>query len=248
VNWALLVGSVPRKAGMERKDLLGINGKIFTGQGQAIAKNAASDVRTLVVGNPCNTNCLIAMNSAPEVPKERWFAMTRLDENRAKSQLARKAGVHVSEVTNTIIWGNHSATQYPDFYNARIGGKPATEVISDHEWLHGAFIETVQKRGAAIIEARGSSSAASAANAVVDTVRSLTSATPAGDWTSVAVCSDGSYDTDAGLISSFPIRSNGQGGWEIVQGVPVNDFSRGKIAATVQELREEREAVADLLP
>jgi malate dehydrogenase len=247
VNWALLVGSVPRKAGMERKDLLGINGKIFTGQGQAIAKNAASDVRTLVVGNPCNTNCLIAMNAAPEVPKERWFAMTRLDENRAKSQLARKAGVHVSEVTNTVIWGNHSATQYPDFYNALIGGKPATEVISDHEWLHGAFIETVQKRGAAIIEARGSSSAASAANAVVDTVRSLTSATPAGDWTSVAVCSDGSYDTDAGLISSFPIRTDGQK-WEIIQGVPVNDFSRGKIGATVQELREEREAVADLLP
>jgi malate dehydrogenase len=187
------------------------------------------------------------MNAAPEVPKERWFAMTRLDENRAKSQLARKAGVHVSEVTNTVIWGNHSATQYPDFYNALIGGKPATEVISDHEWLHGAFIETVQKRGAAIIEARGSSSAASAANAVVDTVRSLTNPTPAGDWTSVAVCSDGSYDTDAGLISSFPIRTDGQK-WEIIQGVPVNDFSRGKIAATVQELREEREAVADLLP
>ncbi|MCB1204204.1 MAG: malate dehydrogenase [Verrucomicrobiae bacterium] len=245
-NWALLVGSVPRKAGMERKDLLGINGKIFTGQGQAIARNAASDVRTLVVGNPCNTNCLIAMNSAPEIPKERWFAMTRLDENRAKSQLARKAGVHVSQVSNLAIWGNHSATQYPDFYNALIGGKAATEVISDHEWLHGAFIETVQKRGAAIIEARGSSSAASAANAVVDTVRSLSNPTPEGDWTSVAVCSDGSYDTDAGLISSFPIRSTGQS-WEIVQGVPVNEFSQGKIAATVQELREEREAVADLL-
>lgn len=246
VNWALLVGSVPRKAGMERSDLLGINGKIFTGQGQAIARNAASDVRTLVVGNPCNTNCLIAMNSAPEIPKERWFAMTRLDENRAKSQLARKAGVHVSQVSNLAIWGNHSATQYPDFYNALICGKAATEVISDHEWLHGAFIETVQKRGAAIIEARGSSSAASAANAVVDTVRSLSNPTPEGDWTSVAVCSDGSYDTDAGLISSFPIRSTGQS-WEIVQGVPVNEFSQGKIAATVQELREEREAVADLL-
>ena len=247
VNWALLVGSVPRKAGMERKDLLGINGKIFTGQGQAIAKNAASDVRTLVVGNPCNTNCLIAMNSAPEIPKERWFAMTRLDENRAKSQLARKAGVHVSEVTNTTIWGNHSATQYPDFTNALIGGKPATEVISDHEWLKGVFIETVQKRGAAIIEARGSSSAASAANAVVDTVRSLSNPTPVGDWTSVAICSDGSYDTDEGLISSFPIRTDGTK-WEIVRDVPVNDFSRGKIAATVQELREEREAVSDLLP
>ncbi|HRQ87615.1 MAG TPA: malate dehydrogenase [Bacteroidia bacterium] len=247
VNWALLVGSVPRKAGMERKDLLGINGKIFTGQGQAIARNAASDVRALVVGNPCNTNCLIAMNAAPEVPKERWFAMTRLDENRAKSQLAKKAGVHVSEVTNTVIWGNHSATQYPDFHNALIGGKPATEVISDHAWLEGSFIETVQKRGAAIIEARGSSSAASAANAIVDTVRSLTTPTPAGDWTSVCVCSDGSYGIDEGLIVSFPVRTDGQK-WEIVQGVPVNDFSRGKIDATVQELREEREAVADLLP
>lgn len=246
-NWALLVGSVPRKAGMERKDLLGINGKIFTGQGQAIARNAASDVRTLVVGNPCNTNCLIAMNSAPEVPKERWFAMTRLDENRAKSQLARKAGVHVSEVSRTAIWGNHSATQYPDFYNALVGGKPATEAIDDHEWLHGAFIETVQKRGAAIIEARGSSSAASAANAVVDTVRSLTNPTPEGDWTSVCVCSDGSYGIDVGLIASFPVRSDGSA-WEIVQGVAVNDFSRAKIDATVQELREEREAVADLLP
>ena len=246
-NWALLVGSVPRKAGMERKDLLGINGKIFTGQGQAIARNAASDVRVLVVGNPCNTNCLIAQNSAPEVPKERWFAMTRLDENRAKSQLARKAGVHVSEVTRATIWGNHSATQYPDFHNALIGGKPATEVISDHAWLEGPFIETVQKRGAAIIEARGSSSAASAANAVVDTVRSLTTPTPEGDWNSVAVVSDGSYGIDEGLVVSFPIRSDGRK-WEIVQGVPVNEFRQGKIDATVQELREEREAVADLLP
>lgn len=247
VNWALLVGSVPRKAGMERKDLLGINGKIFTGQGQAIARNAAADVRTLVVGNPCNTNCLIAMNSAPEIPRDRWFAMTRLDENRAKSQLARKAGVHVSEVTNTVIWGNHSATQYPDFHNAKIGGRAATEVIEDHAWLEGPFIETVQKRGAAIIEARGSSSAASAANAVVDTVRSLTRPTPQGDWTSVAVRSDGSYGIDEGLIVSFPIVTDGER-WSIVQNVPVNAFSREKIDATVQELREEREAVADLLP
>ncbi len=247
VNWALLVGSVPRKAGMERKDLLGINGKIFTGQGQAIARNAASDVRTLVVGNPCNTNCLIAMNAAPEIPRDRWFAMTRLDENRAKSQLAAKAGVHVSDVSRATIWGNHSATQYPDFYNALIGGQPATEVISDHEWLQGAFIETVQKRGAAIIEARGSSSAASAANAVVDTVRSLTTPTPQGDWNSVAVCSDGSYGLDEGLIISYPIRSDGQT-WEIVQDLPINDFSKAKIEATVQELREEKEAVSDLLP
>lgn len=246
VNWALLVGSVPRKQGMERKDLLSINGKIFTGQGRAIAANAASDVRTLVVGNPCNTNCLIAMNSGSEIPKDRWFAMTRLDENRAKSQLAGKAGVHVSEVSRTTIWGNHSATQYPDFYNALIGGVPAPEVIQDEQWLQGSFIETVQKRGAAIIEARGSSSAASAANAVVDTVRSLTTPTPSGDWNSVCVCSDGSYGIDAGLIASFPIRSTGKG-WEIVQDVPVNAFSAGKIEASVQELREEREAVADLL-
>jgi malate dehydrogenase len=247
VNWALLVGSVPRKQGMERKDLLSINGKIFTGQGKAIAANGASDVRTLVVGNPCNTNCLIAMNSGPDIPQDRWFAMTRLDENRAKSQLAAKAGVHVSEVTRTTIWGNHSATQYPDFYNALIGGKPATEVIGDEAWLQGKFIETVQKRGAAIIEARGSSSAASAANAVVDTVRSLTTPTPEGDWNSVCVCSDGSYGIDRGLVASFPIRVTG-GKWEIVQDVPVNEFSAGKIEATVQELREEREAVSDLLP
>ena len=247
VNWALLVGSVPRKQGMERKDLLSINGKIFTGQGRAIAANGASDVRTLVVGNPCNTNCLIAINSGPDIPQDRWFAMTRLDENRAKSQLAAKAGVHVSEVTRTTIWGNHSATQYPDFYNALIGGKPATEVIGDEAWLQGKFIETVQKRGAAIIEARGSSSAASAANAVVDTVRSLTTPTPEGDWNSVCVCSDGSYGIDKGLVASFPIRVTG-GKWEIVQDVPVNEFSAGKIEATVQELREEREAVSDLLP
>lgn len=246
VNWALLVGSVPRKAGMERGDLLGINGKIFTGQGQAIARNAASDVRTLVVGNPCNTNCLIAMNAGADVPRDRWFAMTRLDENRAKSQLARKAGVHVTEVTNMAIWGNHSATQYPDFTNAKIGGVPAAEAISDHEWLRGSFISTVQKRGAAIIEARGASSAASAANAVVDTVASLVTPTPAGDWNSVCVCSDGSYGIDAGLIASFPIVSDGQGGWRIVEGVPVDDFSRGKIDITVNELREERDAVKEL--
>ncbi|MBL9152600.1 MAG: malate dehydrogenase [Verrucomicrobiales bacterium] len=246
VNWALLVGSVPRKAGMERGDLLGINGKIFTGQGQAIANNAASDVRTLVVGNPCNTNCLIAMNAGADVPRDRWFAMTRLDENRAKSQLARKAGVHVTEVTNMAIWGNHSATQYPDFTNAKIGGVPAAEAISDHEWLRGSFISTVQKRGAAIIEARGASSAASAANAVVDTVASLVTPTPAGDWNSVCVCSDGSYGIDAGLIASFPIVSDGQGGWRIVEGVPVDDFSRGKIDITVNELREERDAVKEL--
>lgn len=247
VNWALLVGSVPRGKGMERKDLLGINGKIFTGQGQAINRNAASDVRTLVVGNPCNTNCLIAMNSATDVPDDRWFAMTRLDENRAKTQLADKAGVHSSEVTNMTIWGNHSATQYPDFYNAKIGGSPATEKISDEAWLQSDFIETVQKRGAAVIQARGMSSAASAANAIIGTVQSLTTPTPEGDWHSVCVCSDGSYGMDKGLISSFPVRSDGDN-WSIVPDLPVGEFARAKMDATLGELREERHAVTDLLP
>lgn len=246
VNWALLVGSVPRKQGMERKDLLGINGKIFIGQGQAIAKNAAPDIRVLVVGNPCNTNCLIAMNNAKEIPRDRWFAMTRLDENRAKSQLATKAGTHVTDVSNLAIWGNHSATQYPDFYNAKINGKPATQIITDESWLKETFIQTVQQRGAAIIKARGSSSAASAANAAVDTVRSLTTPTPSGDWHSVAVCSEGSYGVEKGLISSFPIRTAGNS-WEVVQNVPINDFSRQKIDASVNELKEERSMVSDLL-
>ncbi|MSU41498.1 MAG: malate dehydrogenase [Pedosphaera sp.] len=247
VNWALLVGSVPRKAGMERKDLLGINGKIFIGQGQAIQKNAASDVRVFVVGNPCNTNCLIAMNNAPAVPRDRWFAMTRLDENRAKSQLAKKAGTDVSAVTHLTIWGNHSATQYPDFYNAKINGRPAVEAIGDEAWLQGEFIATVQQRGAAVIKARGASSAASAANAVVDGVRSIVTPTAAGDWHSVGLCSDGSYGVAKDLISSFPVRSNGTA-LEIVQGVPVNDFSRAKIDATVNELAEERVMVSELLP
>jgi malate dehydrogenase len=247
VNWALLVGSVPRKQGMERKDLLGINGKIFVGQGLAIQKNAASDVRVHVVGNPCNTNCLIAMNNARDIPRERFFAMTRLDENRAKSQLAKKAGVDTTAVTNVGIWGNHSSTQYPDFYNATINGKAATELIDDEAWLKGEFITTVQQRGAAIIKARGASSAASAANAVVDSVRSIVEPTAAGDWHSVCVCSDGSYDIEKDLICSFPVRSKGQK-LEIVQGVPVNDFSRSRIDATVKELQEEKSLVADLLP
>ena len=246
VNWALLVGSVPRKDGMERKDLLNINGKIFIGQGQAIQRNAASDVRVLVVGNPCNTNCLIAMSNARDLPADRWYAMTRLDENRAKSQLAAKAGRHVTEVTNMAIWGNHSSTQYPDFIHAKIGGQPATEIITDHEWLRGPFIETVQKRGAAIIKARGSSSAASAANAVVDTVRSLTTPTPAGDWTSVCIPSDGSYGIERGLIVGYPIRTDGKK-CEIVQGLDICEFARGKIDATINELKEERDAVSDLL-
>ncbi|MBT7854579.1 MAG: malate dehydrogenase [Opitutae bacterium] len=246
-NWCLLVGSVPRGPGMERKDLLGINGKIFTGQGQAIQKNAAADVRTLVVGNPCNTNCLIAMNNAKDIPNDRWFAMTRLDENRAKSQLAQKAGVHSETVTNMTIWGNHSATQYPDFYNARINGQNAEALIGDEAWLKDTFIPTVQQRGAAIIKARGLSSAASAANAVVDTVTSLTNPTPESDWNSIAVCSDGSYGTPKGLITSFPIQADGKGCWEIVQDVPVNDFSRERIDASVKELAEECEMVSDLL-
>jgi malate dehydrogenase len=247
VNWALLVGSIPRKQGMERKDLLGINGKIFVGQGQAIQKNAASDVRILVVGNPCNTNCLIGMRNAPKVPTNRWFAMTRLDENRAKSQLAAKAGVEVTAVSNVTIWGNHSATQYPDFHNARIHGKPVPEVISDHRWLEGEFISTVQQRGAAIIKARGSSSAASAANAVIDTVHTLLDPTPDGDWHSLCLCSDGSYGVEEGLIASFPVRYDGYK-LKIVQGLPIPEFSQAKIKATVDELKEERDMVSGLLP
>jgi malate dehydrogenase len=249
VHWALLVGSVPRKAGMERKDLLGINGKIFVGQGQAIARNAATDVRVLVVGNPCNTNCLIAMNNARDVPANRWFAMTRLDENRAKAQLAKKAGVPVTSVTNLAIWGNHSATQYPDFFNARIDGRPAPEALPGQEaWLAESFIPTVQQRGAAIIKARGQSSAASAANAVVDTVRSLVTPTAAGDWTSVAVASRANpYGLDEDLICSFPVRTEDGREWQYVPGLAINDFSRGRIDATVAELREEKALVAELL-
>jgi malate dehydrogenase len=232
---------------MERGDLLGINGKIFTGQGQAIQANAASDARVLVVGNPCNTNCLIAMNNAPDVPRDRWFAMTRLDENRAAAQLAAKAGVQVSEVSNVTIWGNHSATQYPDYYNAQIGGRSAHDVIADEDWAQNEFIPVVQQRGAAIIKARGASSAASAANAAIATVRSLTTPTPNDDWNSVCVASDGSYGTKEGLITSFPVRSNGEK-WEIVQGVPINEFARDKIDASVNELDEECSLVSDLLP
>lgn len=246
VNWALLVGAVPRKQGMERKDLLGINGKIFTSQGRAIAKNAASDVRVLVVGNPCNTNALIAKANAKGVPETQFFAMTMLDENRAKTQLAKKAGVDVTAVTNMAIWGNHSATMYPDFFNARIGTRPVPDVIGHREWLEKDFITTVQQRGAAIIKARGLSSAASAANAVVDTVRNLTTPTRPGDWFSVAVSSPGAYGIEKGLIFSYPVRSDGKK-WEIVPDVPLNDFSRAKIAATEAELKEEKAMVADLL-
>ena len=246
VNWALLVGSIPRKQGMERKDLLGINGKIFIGQGKAIQKNAASDVRILVVGNPCNTNCWIARQNAPEIPSNRWFAMTRLDQNRAISMLAKKANVPCTSVSNVAVWGNHSATQYPDVYNAQINGVSAAAVINDEAWIKGDFLTSVQQRGAAIIKARGASSAASAANAVVDTVQSLTQPTPKGQWHSVCVCSDGSYGIEKDIICSFPIQSNGKE-WSIVQGLPINEFSRTKIDASVNELKEERDVVKSTL-
>ena len=246
-SWALLVGSVPRKQGMERGDLLSVNGGIFGPQGRAIAARAARDVRVLVVGNPCNTNCLIARSNAAGVPADRWFAMTRLDENRAKSQLASKARVPVAEVSNLAIWGNHSATQFPDFRNARIGGRPAPEVISDHDWLRGEFISTVQKRGAAIIEARGLSSAASAANAAIDSVRSVHFGTGPGDWTSLAVSSRGEYGIPAGLQFGFPVTTTGTG-WQVVEGVDHDDFAKEKIRLTTEELVQERELVKDLLP
>ena len=247
-SWALLVGSIPRKAGMERGDLLTVNGGIFGPQGQAIANNAASDVRVLVVGNPCNTNCLIARSNAPEVPADRWFAMTRLDENRAKSQLAQKAGVPVASVTNLAIWGNHSATQFPDFANARIDGRPATEVIADQEWLQGDFISTVQKRGAAIIEARGLSSAASAANAAIDSVAAVHNGTVGDDWTSLAVVSNGEYGVPQGLQFGFPVRTNGSGGWTVVEGLTRDEFAADRIRITTEELEGERNDVAGLLP
>lgn len=246
-NWILCIGSVPRKAGMERGDLVRVNGPIFTNTGKAIQAAAAKDVRVVVVGNPCNTNCLIAMANAPDIPRDRFFAMTRLDQNRAASQLAHKAGRPVSAVTNVAIWGNHSATQYPDFYHARIDAKPVPDVISDHDWLKGAFIETVQKRGAAVIQARGASSAASAANAALDTVKGIIRPTPMGDCVSVAVCSDGSYGVDEGLIFGYPLISDGTS-WKIDKGIEHNEFAQAKIAATLQELREERDAVKDLLP
>ncbi len=245
-NWALLVGSIPRKAGMERGELLGVNGGIFKPQGRAIAEHAAADVRILVVGNPCNTNCLIARSNAKDVPEDRWFAMTRLDENRAKSQLAHKAGAPVRDVTNMAIWGNHSATQFPDFRNARIGGRPAPEVVGDEEWLRGPFIETVQKRGAAVIEARGASSAASAANAAINSVVSIRSATPDGDWTSLAVCSRGEYGVPEGLQFGFPVRTDGSE-WQVVEGIDHDEFARQKLKVTTDELVAERDEVADLI-
>ncbi len=244
VNWAILVGSVPRKDGMERADLLKINGGIFTTQGQAIAAHGAKDVRVFVVGNPCNTNALIAMNAAKGLPADRFFAMTTLDENRAKTQLAQKAGVDVTAVTEMTIWGNHSATQYPDFFNAKINGKNANEVISDQEWLKTTFIETVQKRGAAIIKARGLSSAASAANAVVDGIYNLTHDTKAGTY-SMCLASNGEYGVDKGLIFSFPCKTE-NGKLKVVEGLKLNDFGTEKFNLTLNELRSERDAVKEL--
>lgn len=244
VNWAVLVGAVPRKDGMERADLLKINGKIFTTQGRAINENAASDVRVFVVGNPCNTNCLIAMNNAPDVPNERFFAMTMLDELRARKQLAIKANVDVSAVTQMTIWGNHSATQYPDFYNAKINGKSAADVV-DVKWLQNDFIPMIQKRGAEVIKARGASSAASAANAALMGVYHLVHDTAQGESYSVARCSQGEYGVDEGLIFSFPTRTEG-GKSKVITGVTLNDFGRQKFNLTLDELRKEREAVAEL--
>ena len=245
-SWALLVGSIPRKAGMERNDLLTVNGGIFGPQGEAIAAHAAADVRVLVVGNPCNTNCLIARSHAPDVPDDRWFAMTRLDQNRARSLLAKRAGVGVASVTGVAIWGNHSSTQYPDFENGRIDGRPVTEVIADPDWLRGDFISGVQQRGAAIIEARGASSAASAANAVVDSVRSILEPTAAGDTVSLAVVSHGEYGAPEGLMFGFPIRSDGKT-CSVVEGLSHSDFAEQRIRITTEELESERTAVAGLL-
>jgi len=240
VDWALLVGSVPRKQGMERADLLGINGKVFVGQGKAINDNAKPSVRVVVVGNPCNTNCLIAMKSAPDISNNQFFAMTRLDENRAKTQLAQKAGVPVQEVSELCVWGNHSPTMFPDFYNATISRQKATDVINDEVWLKDTFVPVVGQRGKAIIDARGASSAASAANAIVDTVRDLITPTR-GDFHSVCVISSGEYGTPAGLITSMPIKVDAIGKWRVVEGISLTDYAKGKIAASNQELLDERE-------
>ena len=245
INLALLVGARPRTKGMERGDLLEANGAIFTGQGKAINDHAADDVRVLVTGNPANTNALIAMSNAPDVPRERFTALTRLDHNRAIAQLAAKTGATVTDITRMTIWGNHSATQYPDIFHAQVRGQNAAELVDDQQWLESDFIPTVQTRGAAIIEARGSSSAASAANATVDHARDWLGGTPEGDWVSMAVPSDGSYDVPEGLISSFPVTVSG-GDYRIVQGLSIDAFSRSRIDASAAELAEERDAVREL--
>jgi malate dehydrogenase len=245
INWALLVGAMPRKEGMERSELLKINGNIFTTQGKAINDNAAEDVRIFVVGNPCNTNCLIAMNNAKDIPTDRFYAMTALDELRSRAQLAKKAGLDVTAVTEMTIWGNHSSTQYPDFYHAKINGKPVTDTIKDIEWLKNDFISIVQKRGAEVIKVRGASSAASAANAAISSVYHLTHETVPGESFSVGRCSQGEYDVDKGLIFSVPCRTEG-GKLKIVSGITQNDFGKEKIQLTLDELRNERDAVKEL--
>ena len=245
VNIALLVGARPRSKGMERSDLLEANGGIFKPQGQALNGHAAEDIKVLVVGNPANTNCLIAQSNASDIPRERFTAMMRLDHNRAIAQLAAKTGAAVKDITNVTIWGNHSATQYPDIFHAKVRGENAAEVVNDQAWLENEFIPTVQKRGAAIIEARGASSAASAANAAIDHVHNWVLGTPQGDWVSMAIASDGSYDVEEGVFSSFPVRCSG-GSYEVVEGLEISDFSRSRIEATVNELKEERDAVRQL--
>jgi malate dehydrogenase len=244
VSYALLVGARPRGKGMERKDLLEANGAIFTVQGAALDAHASDDVRVLVVGNPANTNCLITMSNAGSIPRERFSAMTRLDHNRAKAQLARKTAAPVADVRHVTIWGNHSATQYPDVFHAEVGGRPATELV-DQAWVEGEFIPTVQQRGAAVIEARGASSAASAANAAISAMHDWVLGTPADDWTSMAVCSRGDYGVEEGLISSFPVTASA-GEWSVVEGLDIDDFSRARIDASVAELGEERDAVRSL--
>ena len=247
-NYALLVGSFPRKAGMERKELLDINGKIFVGQGKALAAKAASDVRILVVGNPCNTNCLVARSNGRSIPAERWTAMTRLDHNRARTALAKKAGVTNSDVTQMTIWGNHSNTQFPDFSNAKINGKPAEQTITDRKWLEETFVSTIQTRGAAVIKARGMSSAMSAANGALDHVKSMIRGTPANDWVSMAVVSQGEYGVPKDMVFGYPCTTDGKGNYKVVDGLKLDAFGQGKFQTTLQELLEEKDAVKDLIP
>ncbi len=247
-NYALLVGSFPRKAGMERKELLDINGKIFVGQGKALAAKAASDVRILVVGNPCNTNCLVARSNGRSIPAERWTAMTRLDHNRARTALAKKAGVSNSDVTQMTIWGNHSNTQFPDFSNAKINGKPAEQIITDRKWLEETFVSTIQTRGAAVIKARGMSSAMSAANGAIDHVKSMIRGTPANDWVSMAVVSQGEYGVPKDMVFGYPCTTDGKGNYKVVDGLKLDAFGQSKFQTTLQELLEEKDAVKDLIP
>ena len=247
-NYALLVGSFPRKAGMERKELLDINGKIFVGQGKALAAKAAADVRILVVGNPCNTNCLVARSNGRSIPAERWTAMTRLDHNRARTALAKKAGVSNSDVTQMTIWGNHSNTQFPDFSNAKINGKPAEQTITDRKWLEETFVSTIQTRGAAVIKARGMSSAMSAANGALDHVKSMIRGTPANDWVSMAVVSQGEYGVPKDMVFGYPCTTDGKGNYKVVDGLKLDAFGQSKFQTTLQELLEEKDAVKDLIP